>query len=171
MQGSNESSTTGTTPSTSSKSSATPRPTSDRLDKNGPSSGASGAAAAPPAASNKKTNSNEAMKVLRGYYDSFNKHEIAAAVGFLASDVKVRFPDETKNWATAEAAYDRYATMFRKSPNLKGKFSLLDIVHEGARTTITVYCHFTCSVSGVDTVREMVYIIQDRRIQIIDNKY
>jgi ketosteroid isomerase-like protein len=120
---------------------------------------------------NGKSGSNEAMKVLRGYYDAFNKHDIAGAVGYLAEDVKVRFPDETKNWATAEAANDRYATMFRKSPNLKGKFSLLDIVHEGAKTTITVYCHFTCSISGVDTVREMVYVIQGQKICIIDNKY
>ena len=61
--------------------------------------------------------------------------------------------------------------MFRKSPSLKGKFSLLDVVHEQSRTTIAVYCHFTCSISGVDTVREMVYIIENGRISVIDNKY
>jgi hypothetical protein len=117
------------------------------------------------------TSSSNAMRVLRGYYEAFNNHDIPAAVGFLSTDVKVKFPDPLKNWSQSSAAYDRYTTMFRKSPHLRGKFSLLDVVHERSRTTITVYCHFTCSLSGVDTVREMVYIIQDELICIIDNKY
>jgi len=115
--------------------------------------------------------SADAMKVLRGYYDAFNKHDILAAVAYLAPDVKVKFPDSKKNWSSSAAAFDRYTTMFRKSPSLKGKFSLLDVVHESSRTTIAVYCHFTCNVSGVDTVREMVYVVEGHRITIIDNKY
>ena len=47
------------------------------------------------------TSSADAMKVLRGYYDAFNKHDILAAVAFLAVDVKVKFPDSKKNWSSA----------------------------------------------------------------------
>jgi SnoaL-like domain len=112
-----------------------------------------------------------ALKVLRGYYDAFNNHNIPAAVAYLANDIQVTFPDPKKNWSSAAAAYDRYTTMFRKSPHLKGKFSLLDVSHEHKRTAITVYCHFTCAPSGVNTVREMVYIMEDDLIQIINNKY
>jgi SnoaL-like domain len=115
--------------------------------------------------------SANALKVLRGYYDAFNNHNIPAAVAYLANDIQVTFPDPKKNWSSAAAAYDRYTTMFRKSPHLKGKFSLLDVSHDHKRTIITVYCHFTCSPSGVNTVREMVYIMEDDLIQIINNKY
>ena len=115
--------------------------------------------------------SANALKVLRGYYEAFNNHNIPAAVGYLAGDISVTFPDPKKNWSSSAAAFDRYTTMFRKSPHLKGKFSLLDISNENGRTNITVYCHFTCSPSGVNTVREMVYIIENDVIQIIHNKY
>ena len=115
--------------------------------------------------------SANALKVLRGYYEAFNNHNIPAAVGYLAKDISVTFPDSKKNWSSSAAAFDRYTTMFRKSPHLKGKFSLLDISNENNRTSVTVYCHFTCSPSGVNTVREMVYIIENDLIQIIHNKY
>lgn len=119
----------------------------------------------------RRNSSADAMKVLRGYYDAFNDHDITAAVGYLAYDIQVTFPDPKKNWSTSATAYDRYTTMFRKSPHLKGKFSLLDVVHHRERTTITVYCHFTCSPSGVNTVREMVYVVENDLIQAINNKY
>lgn len=115
--------------------------------------------------------SASALKVLRGYYEAFNNHNIPAAVGYLAKDISVTFPDSKKNWSSSSAAFDRYTTMFRKSPHLKGKFSLLDISNENSRTSVTVYCHFTCSPSGVNTVREMVYVIENDLIQIIHNKY
>ena len=51
------------------------------------------------------TSSADAMKVLRGYYDAFNKHDILAAVAFLAIDVKVKFPDSKKNWSSAAGEY------------------------------------------------------------------
>ena len=112
-----------------------------------------------------------ALRILKCYYDAFNDHNIPAAVGYLASDIKVTFPDPKKNWSSAAAAYDRYTTMFRKSPHLKGKFSLLDVTQQKTKTIITVYCHFTCIPSGVNTVREMAYIIENDIIQIINNKY
>ena len=112
-----------------------------------------------------------ALRVLKCYYDAFNDHNIPAAVGYLASDIRVTFPDPKKNWSSAAAAYDRYTTMFRKSPHLKGKFSLLDVTQQKSKTIITVYCHFTCIPSGVNTVREMAYIIENDIIQIINNKY
>lgn len=115
--------------------------------------------------------SAKALKVLRGYYDAFNDHNIPDAVAYLARDIQVTFPDSKKNWSSAEAAYERYTTMFRKSPHLKGKFSLLDVSYDQKKTAITVYCHFTCAPSGVNTVREMVYIMEDDLIQIINNKY
>ena len=115
--------------------------------------------------------SSEAMKLLRSYYVAFNDHDVSKTVGFLALDVKVIFPDVNKNWASASTAYDRYTTMFRKSPRLNGKFSLLDLVHEKGGVAITVYCHFTCSASNVNTVREMVYLINNDLIQAINNKY
>ena len=115
--------------------------------------------------------SANALKILREYYDAFNNHNIPAAVAYLANDIQVTFPDPKKNWSSAAAAYDRYTTMFRKSPHLKGKFSLLDVSHDQKKIIITVYCHFTCSPSGVNTVREMVYIMENDLIQIINNKY
>ena len=114
---------------------------------------------------------SKALKILKCYYDAFNDHNIPEAVGYLASDIKVTFPDAKKNWSSAAAAYDRYTTMFRKSPHLKGKFSLLDVTQQKTKTIITVYCHFTCIPSGVNTVREMAYIIENDIIQIINNKY
>ena len=115
--------------------------------------------------------SSNAMKILRLYYSAFNDHDIREAVGYLGNNIQVTFPDIKKNWSTSIIAYDRYTIMFRKSPELKGKFSLLDLVHEKEETIITVYCHFTCSISGVNTVREMVYVIKDDLIQMIHNKY
>ena len=54
------------------------------------------------------TSSADAMKVLRGYYDAFNKHDILAAVAFLAVDVKVKFPDSKKNWSSAAGMITHY---------------------------------------------------------------
>ena len=125
----------------------------------------------PPVLSPRSILSSEAMKLLRSYYVAFNNHDVSKTVGFLALDVKVTFPDTNKNWTSASTAYDRYTTMFRKSPGLNGKFSLLDLVHEKGGVAITVYCHFTCSASNVNTVREMVYLIKNDLIQAINNKY
>ena len=125
----------------------------------------------PPLLSPRSVLSSDAMKLLRSYYVAFNNHNVSKTVGYLALDVKVTFSDVNKNWASASTAYDRYTTMFRKSPGLSGKFSLIDLIHEKGGVMITVYCHFTCAASKVNTVREMVYVIKNDLIQAINNKY
>ena len=125
----------------------------------------------PPLLSPRSVLSSDAMKLLRSYYVAFNNHNVSKTVGYLALDVKVTFSDVNKNWASASTAYDRYTTMFRKSPGLNGKFSLIDLIHEKGGVMITVYCHFTCAASKVNTVREMVYVIKNDLIQAINNKY
>ena len=59
------------------------------------------------ASSSSSPSSSDAMKVLRGYYEAFNNHDIPAAVGFLAHDIQVTFPDSKKNWASSSTAFER----------------------------------------------------------------
>lgn len=118
----------------------------------------------------------DAFDVLDKYFLCMSSHDVDKIVDCLDADVLVRYPDEpdkpSKSWAGHSKARSRYGKMFRRSPGFKGTYKALATETEGVYATILAEARFICEESGLNVVREILYVIstEKNRIFIIDHK-
>lgn len=65
-----------------------------------------------------------AVEQLARYYEAMNRHDVDAAIAFLAPDVEVTFPEAERNWRTTAVAHGKFAGMFERMPGFRGEFTV-----------------------------------------------
>lgn len=117
-----------------------------------------------------------AFQVLDDYFASMSSHDIDLIIGCLDADVLVRYPEDpdkpSKSWAGHTKARSRYGKMFRRSPAFTGTYKAVRTETEGEYATILTSATFNCDASGLNVVRDILYVVSTRakKIIIIDHK-
>jgi pimeloyl-ACP methyl ester carboxylesterase len=118
----------------------------------------------------------EAVTLLDAYFAALSAHDVDSTVKCLDNEVLVRYPEEpdkaNKSWSGHSKARSRYTKMFQRSPNFEGSFKALATESEGSYATILASAKFECSVSGLNVIRDILYVISadTKKIIIIDHK-
>lgn len=108
--------------------------------------------------------------MLNGYYDALNRHDIAAAVSFLDTDVLVFYVTDSKNYSGVPASIERYKAMFNTVPGYKAAVTVLEAnVFEG-EVALVVNCHITCRKTQFSKSTDMVYVVNGSKINMIQHK-
>jgi pimeloyl-ACP methyl ester carboxylesterase len=117
-----------------------------------------------------------AFEVLDEYFACMSLHDIDKIVDCLDEEVLVRYPDEpdkpSKSWAGHSKARSRYGKMFRRSPQFKGAYKATATETEGVYATILAAARFSCEASGLNVIRDILYVVstETNKIVIIDHK-
>ena len=120
-----------------------------------------------------------ATKVLDQYFQAFSARDLAATVANMDENVLVRYPEEpgkpNKSWAGHAKARSRYGKMFKRSPKFQASYIPLPGANqetEGNYATVMVSAKFKCEQSGLNVLRDILYVIDvvNEKVIIIDHK-
>ena len=117
-----------------------------------------------------------AIKVLSQYFEALSSHDVDKVLEKMDDNVLVRYPEEpgkpNKSWAGLLKAQSRYAKMFRRSPKFTGSFTILTSETEGFYGTLMASARFECKESGLNVLRDILYVIDSahEKVIIIDHK-
>ena len=120
-----------------------------------------------------------AINVLDRYFGALSGRDVEATIVNMDENVLVRYPEEpgkpNKSWAGHAKARSRYGKMFKRSPNFKASYTPLpgaDPEMEGYYATMMVSAKFECDVSGLNVLRDILYVIDsaNEKVIIVDHK-
>lgn len=129
-------------------------------------------------------NREKAIYVLTKYYDAMNAHDVDAALCFLDEEVVVSFPEVQRNWNSLALAKEKFSGMFTRMPTFTGEFKVVEPCSQKQienKTTssskgtssdgivINVKGKFACVATGMESERDMRYLVVGEKIKEIDH--